>query len=247
MSWMELLLLMCAGCVAGIINTLAGGGSFLTVAALIFAGLPADVANGTNRLGVLLQTGISTDQFRRAGKLEAGTIWRLMPPTCAGALLGSWLSLDVDPELLSRIIGVAMLAMLPVLALRPKRWLEGQIGSGRPGIGAMVGLFFVGIYGGFLQAGVGIFLLASLVLMAGQDLVRANASKALLVFVFTIPALAVFISRGAVDWGAGAAVASGAGVGGWLGTRLALRGGSGLVRVVLAVVLLLSGARLVLS
>ncbi len=247
MSATELLLLLIAGCIAGVINTLAGGGSFLTVAALIFAGLPADVANGTNRLGVLLQSGISTDQFRRAGKLEPGAVWRLAPAACLGALLGSWLSLDIDPALLSRIIGLAMLAMLPTLAIRPGRWLEGRVGSERPGPGAMVGLFCVGVYGGFLQAGVGVFLLAALVLLAGQDLVRANASKALLVLLFTVPALAVFILRGAVDPAAGIAVAIGAGAGGWLGSRLALRGGAGLVRGVLAVVLLVSGLRLLLG
>ncbi len=246
MSGMELFLLLCAGCAAGIINTLAGGGSFLTLAALSAAGLPADVANGTNRLGVLLQSGISADQFRRADKLDAAAVRWLAPAAGLGALLGSWLSLAIDPELLSRVIGVAMLAMLPILALRPKRWLEGRSQTARPGPGAVIGLFVVGVYGGFLQAGVGIFLLAALVLLVGQDLVRANASKVLLVCVFTAPALAVFVSRGAVDWEAGAAVAVGAGLGGWLGSRLALRGGADLVRAVLAVVLLVSGLRMLL-
>lgn len=247
MSWVELLLLMIAGVVAGVVNTLAGGGSFLTVAALMGAGLPADVANGTNRLGVLLQSGIAADQFRRADRLQAAAVWRLVPATCCGAVLGSWISIDIDPDLLSRIIGVAMLAMLPVIALRPRRWLEAQLSTPRPGARAMLGLFLVGLYGGFLQAGVGIFLLSALVLLVGQDLVRANASKVMLVFIFTIPALAVFILRGVVEWEAGVAVAVGAGVGGWLGSRLALRGGARLVRWALAVILLLSGLRLLLG
>lgn len=247
MSWIELLLLVIAGCVAGVVNTLAGGGSFLTVAALIFTGLPADVANGTNRLGVLLQSGISADQFRRADHLQSGAVWRLVPATCAGAVLGSWLSVDLDPAVLSRIIGIAMLAMLPVIVLQPRRWLEARLEAPQPGARAMIGLFFVGLYGGFLQAGVGIFLLSALVLLVGQDLVRANASKVMLVFIFTVPALAVFILSGAVNWEAGIAVAAGAGVGGWLGSRLALRGGARLVRWALAVILLLSGLRLLLA
>jgi len=196
---------------------------------------------------VLLQSGISADQFRRADRLQAETVWRLVPATCAGAVLGSWISVDIDPELLSRIIGVAMLAMLPVIALRPRRWLEERLGAPRPGALAMLGLFFVGLYGGFLQAGVGIFLLSALVLLVGQDLVRANASKVMLVFIFTVPALAVFVLNDAVDWEAGMAVAAGAGLGGWLGSRLALRGGAGLVRWALAVILLLSGLRLLLA
>ena len=205
------------------------------------------MANGTNRLGVLLQSGISTDQFRRADRLQAATVWRLMPVTCAGALLGSWLSVGLAPERLSRIIGLAMLAMLPVIALRPRRWLEERTQAPELGLKALLGLFLVGVYGGFLQAGVGIFLLSALVLLVGQDLVRANASKAMLVFVFTAPALGVFILSDAVDWGAGFAVAVGAGLGGWLGSRLALRGGARLVRWALAVILLLSGLRLLLA
>jgi uncharacterized membrane protein YfcA len=238
-------ILFVAGAAAGVINTMAGGGSFITIAALLLAGLPADVANATNRLGVLLQSGTSTAQFHRADRLDLSAVVRLAPSAVAGALLGSWLSIDIDVGALRQIIGVVMLMMLAVVVLRPQRWL-GEPSARHPAL-QQLGFFAIGVYGGFLQAGVGVFLLMGLSLLAGLDLIRANGVKVALVAAYTLPALALYAYSGLIDWVAGGALALGGGLGGLLGARAALWGGAGLVRIVLIVVLAVSGVRLLIG
>ena len=246
MSPAVLAALLAAGVAAGAINTLAGGGSFLTIAALVFAGLSPDVANATNRLGVLLQSGTSALQYRRAGALEAGVALRLAPTAILGGLAGAWLSVDIDPALLRQIIGGAMLLMLAVVMLRPERWLRAPDRPVHPLLQHLVFLG-LGLSGGFLQAGVGVLLLLGFSLLSGRDLGRANGAKLLLVLLFTAPALALYVSEGLVAWAPGLVLAAGSALGGLLGARLALWGGAGLIRGVLVVVLALSGARFLLG
>lgn len=238
-------LLFGAGLLAGGINALAGGGSFLTLAALaVAADLPVGVANGTNRVAVLVQSLAALLAFGKAGRAEWGLALRLAPATVLGAGLGAQLSLELPRSVLEMVVGVAMLGMIGVVLLRPKRFLEGAARAPRLGVGLVdLAFFAIGVYGGFLQAGVGVFLLIALVGLAGRDLVRANVAKVVLALVFTVPALGVFLAQGAVAWAPGLVLAAGAGVGGALGARAAVKGGSGLVRVVLIAVLLVSAAR----
>jgi hypothetical protein len=242
---LELLLLGLVGLVAGTVNTIAGGGSFITLAAMLWMGLPPVVANATNRVGVVVQSGAATVQFHREGQLRTGGLVAGGVAACAGALIGAWVSLELDEELFERLIGVIMLAFVPVLLLRPKRWLQGAEKAARPWL-LVPALFALGVYGGLLQAGVGIFLLAALVLLGGHDLVRANARKAFVVMLFTIPALLLFVWQDQVLWLAAIALSLGSAVGGWLGTKLTVKWGPGFVRAVLILVIAVSAVRLLL-
>lgn len=250
MDALQLVAIAVAGLVAGTVNTIAGGGSLIGIAALIFAGLPANAANATNRIGVFVQSGIATWQFHREGVLEPRRALVLLLPTCLGALAGSLLSVDIDEQLFRQVIGVVMLAMLPVILLRPRRWLtdrsdrEGDEDRGRATWLQLLGFCVLGFYGGFLQAGVGIFLLAALVLLAGEGLVRANAIKVLLVAVFTLPPLAVYLYSDLIVWVPGLLLALGSAIGGWLGTKLTVSWGPRFVRWVLLTVIAVSASRL---
>jgi uncharacterized membrane protein YfcA len=232
-------LLVLVGVAAGVVNTLAGGGSLLTLPALMLLGLPAGVANGTNRLGVLVQSATAAWRFQAAGVLDGRAALRLLPATTLGAALGAWGSLQLGEVGLRRAIAVVMVLVVVALWTRPQRLLRGG-GAGLPAAARHAIFFAIGAYGGFVQAGVGVLLLAGLVLAGALDLVRANAIKVLLVLVFTVPALLVFVAEGAVAWVPGLALAAGSAVGGALGTTLALRGGALLVRVVLTGVVALS-------
>jgi len=239
------ILLLVAGFAAGVVNALAGGGSFLTLTALVVAGgLPVEMANGTNRVAIVVQALASAWTFQRSGQTETRLVLRLAPATMVGALVGARISLDVPRDSFETVVGVAMLVMMGLVLLRPKRFLEGTVRPPRlrPGLVDLV-FFVIGLYGGFLQAGVGVFLLAGLVGLAGRDLVRANVAKVLLALVFTVPALLVFLADGAVDWAAGGMLAVGTAFGGVAGARLAIRGGAAVVRWVLLVVLALSAGR----
>lgn len=246
MDPLALLALTGVGLLAGIVNTIAGGGSLITLPALIFLGLPATVANGTNRVGVLLQSLVATERYRREDLVEWALGWRLLVPTGLGAALGAWLSVDIDEAVFRRVIGVVMLIMLVVLLVQPRRWLEGRTGE-RPAHLAWTGplaFFAIGTYGGFLQAGVGVFLLAGLVLIEGRDLLRANAVKVLLVTGFTVPPMAIFLYYDLVAWLPGLVLALGSMVGAWVGVRMTTTWGATFIRWVLVAVVAISASKL---
>lgn len=246
MTWYFVPLLLAAGFACGLINVLAGSGSLLTLPLLIYMGLPAPVANGTNRVAILLQNVVGVESYRRGGVLEPRRLPVLLVPAIAGALVGARIAVDLDEELLRRTLGVLMVVMAAALLARPRRWLEGAA-TGAQGASPwlLAPLFFaIGAYGGFIQAGVGLFLLAGLVLGAGYDLVRANAVKVLLVLCFTVFALGLFAYHGQVDWSIGLVLAVGNMAGAWVGTRLALDRGAEFVRWFLIAVVTIAGLHL---
>ena len=236
------------GFAAGTVNTIAGGGSLLTLPALIFFGLPAGVANGTNRLGVIVQSAVATWRFQRAGVLQAGTAARMVAPMLLGAVVGAIFSTEIDDGLFTRIIGGAMLVMAAATIIRPRRWfarwsLHPDRAVWRATAEACM-LLGLGLYAGFLQAGVGVFALAVIAACRGLDLVRANAIKACLVLVITAPALIIFLWKDLVAWGPGLSVACGQVVGGWVGARLTMQRGASFVRWVVVCVVCVSATKL---
>jgi hypothetical protein len=233
------------GFIAGFINTLAGSGSLITLPVLILLGLPANVANGTNRVGVLLQCIVSVITFRRHGTLDSGGSLKLTLLTVVGAVLGAQLAVDLDEALLRRSIAVLMLIMLGVVLLKPSRWVASHASGETASPWIQWPVFFaIGVYGGFIQAGVGVFLLAGLVLAAGYNLVAANAIKNLIVLVFTAAALAVFIYNDQVNWGLGLLLAGGSAVGAWLAAHMAISRGANFVRYALMLILVLASIAL---
>lgn len=221
--WYVYVLAIFAGVLAGIINTLAGSGSLVTLPMLIFLGLPPSVANGTNRVGVIIQNIVGVSTFKRRGHLEIGDgIWYTLPAVL-GAILGARIAVDLNERAMHITIGVVMVVMLVVILVDPKRWLR-EISvpqEGRPSLWKLIMFFFIGIYGGFIQAGVGIFLLAALVLGAGYNLIHANAIKLVIILTYSLAAIIVFVMNGQVDWGLGLLMAVGQSTGAWLAARFA--------------------------
>ncbi len=239
-------LLFAAGAVAGVLNVLAGGGSLLTLPLLIFLGLPAAVANGTNRVAILIQNVVAVRGFAGGGMLP----WRLAlictAPALAGSVLGARLAIDIDDELFRRILAAVMLGVCVIMVIDPARRLRfdaARLGPVR--LAALAVTFFgVGVYGGFIQAGVG-FLIITGLLVHGLDLVRINAVKVLVVGVFTVAALAVFVAEGRVAWAPGLALAAGNALGGWLGARLAMAKGHDWIRRLVLIMVVVFAVRLV--
>ena len=246
MEWYLYPAVIAAGFACGFINTLAGSGSLITLPLLIFLGLPANVANGTNRVGILLQNLVSVGSFHRQKVLDLRRGAILAAPAIIGSIVGAQIAVNLDEELMRRVIGGLMAVMLVVLLVRPKRWLAGrpEMLGRHPGWMQMVIFFLIGIYGGFIQAGVGIFLLAGLVLVTGYDLVRANAVKVLIILFFTVFALAVFILNDQVRWFIGLIVAVGNMLGAWVASRMAVKKGAGFVRWLLIAVVAVSAVLL---
>lgn len=246
-EWLTWLALALAGLVAGVINTLAGGGTLLTVPTLVYFGLPATVANGTNRVGVLLQNLFATRSFRREGFDAVAESLPIVLPAVLGSILGATIASRMSSELFERVFGVAMIALLiPILrGSRPRPSVPHALSAPpRPRLVNAAIFFAIGFYGGSIQAGVGIFVIAALA-RSGVDLIRANAIKVILVGALTLVALPVFILHGQIDWPYALAMASGFALGGELGARAAARGGERVIKPVLVVsVLAMAGKML---
>ncbi|MDH5506749.1 MAG: sulfite exporter TauE/SafE family protein [Anaerolineae bacterium] len=246
MAWYLYPLIIISGFIAGFINTLAGSGSLVTLPVLIFLGLPANIANGTNRVAIIFQNIIGASGFHHNKLLDTKGAIYLGIPAIIGSLIGAQIAVQINETILRAVIGWLMLAMLFVILLRPKRWLHGKLEflKSRPNWLTNLIFFLIGIYGGFIQAGVGIFLLAGLVLGVGYDLVRANAVKVGIVLLLTFAALFVFVINQQVNWGIGFILAIGNMVGAWTGTRVAAEKGAAWVRRLLIIIVAVSGANL---
>ena len=242
----QIALILGAGLLAGFVNTMAGGGSFLTLAALEFAGLPPTIANGTNRVAIEIQTIMAVLGFRSKGISDFKLSLHFAIPALLGAIVGAHVATTYLPKVLfHRILAVAMLAMLAILIFNPKKWLQGRqikLTGKRRALGYLV-FFAVGIYGGAIQAGVGFLLIAPLVLVAGLDLVHTNSHKVFIIATYTLVALLLFALKGQVNWLIGLILALGNGAGGWLASRLAVEKGEKLVRVFLGVALAILSVR----
>ncbi len=230
----QLAILVASGFAAGVINTLAGGGSLITVGMLVFLGLPGTIANGTNRVGVLVQNVTSAWRFRAEGVSGFRSAAPVLAPVVAGSLIGAYGISRVTPELFERLFGVVMLVLL-IPMLRSGRRASSEEATGAPWSPALrAAVFFgVGLYGGAIQAGVGIFVIFALS-RAGYDLVQANSIKVVLIAALTGIAVPVFVLSDQVVWPAALALVVGFAAGGAAGVRLALLGGERLIRPVLA-------------
>jgi uncharacterized membrane protein YfcA len=227
------------GILAGFLNVLAGGGSLLTLPLLIFFGLPAATANGTNRIAIFCQNIFAITGFKRQGVFPIGLALVCIPPALIGSYFGARLAITVDEMLFRRLLALIMVGVLLFMVLDPMKRLQRPEASMTPlRLTALIISFFViGVYGGFVQAGVG-FLIISGLLVHGLDLVRINAVKVLVIFAFTTVALAVFVTHGQVDYVLGLALAAGNSVGGWFASHLAVKKGHEWIkRFVIATVL----------
>ncbi len=233
-------ILIAGGIAAGVVNTMAGGGSLISVPLLVLFGLPGTVANGTNRVGILLQNLTAAWQFRKRGVSGLEGAAQVLVPVCFGSLIGAVTIARIDDAAFERTFGVVMLLNL-VPMLRSRRSDPSRPSRPWPRWLRFAAFFGIGVYGGAIQAGVGLLLVGALS-HAGVDLVRANSIKVAVNVVLTAFALPVFVLAGQVAWLPAAVLACGFIAGGWVGARLAVAGGERLLRpVMIAAILLLAG------
>lgn len=242
MSGFEAVLLLVGGAFAGAINAMAGGGSMLTVPLLVLAGVPGVAANGSNRVGILTSNIASLTSYWREGvRVDTRTLGPILLPAIAGSLVGAFAISELTDEGFERFFGLLMIPLIilsirkPKVAANPNGWPQALT----------IAVFFgIGIYAGAIQAGVGLVLLAALS-RAGFDLVTANVIKVQFTFVATLIALPVFIIQGNVRWLPAIVLAVGLSIGGWVGAKLAVRGGEKWIRVVMVVAALALAGRLI--
>ncbi|MDW8295726.1 MAG: sulfite exporter TauE/SafE family protein [Raineya sp.] len=214
-----------ASVVAGFINTLAGSGSLIMLPLLIAVGLSPVVANGTNRIAVVLQSATGLITFLKKSSIRLKNPAWIVTPSLAGALVGAYVATMVSDHFFKNFLGVLMIVMLILILLKPERWLKEKLTESfnEKKWYNQVGLFLVGAYGGFVQAGVGIFLLIVLVMGLEKPLKIANAYKLIIVALYALPVLLVFLWQGQADWLWGGLTALGQALGAYLAAHFAAK------------------------
>ncbi len=214
-----------ASILAGFINTLVGSGSLIMIPLLMSMGLPAQTANGTNRVAILFQSMVGANTFFKTKKIIIGDGWWLISSCTLGALVGAWLATQLDAKLFEQFIGILLILMLVLILLKPEKWMKDNPDKTEKNktFAALITMFFTGIYGGFVQGGVGIFLLAGLVMVSDYRLSKANAIKLIIVLAYALPVLIIFILYDQVDWFLGLFTAVGQSIGAYLGAKFALK------------------------
>lgn len=240
MSIGSALLIFAGGCFAGFVNALAGGGSLLTVPLLSLAGVEGLLANGTNRVSVLLATLTTGLGFKRGGFVDWSQILPVAGPAVVGGTVGSIAVSQIDDQLFERMFGIIMIPLL-VLSLRP----PGKNGARTrwPAWLTVIVFFLAGVYAGAIQAGVGLILLLILN-RAGHDLVTGNAIKNFVVTGVSLIAVPVFVFQGQVRWLPAVVLSAGTMTGGYLGANSAVSGGERVVKPVLAVAVVILAGRM---
>jgi uncharacterized protein len=242
MEGIDVVVLLGGGLLAGIVNAMAGGGSLLTVPLLVFAGVPGNVANGSNRVGVLANSFSAASTFRRLGVGGISGIGRILAPAVAGALVGSVVVSQLADDTFEQIFGFVMIPILVLSLRRPD--VEARADRPQWPVWLTTTVFFgIGLYGGAFQAGVGLMMIVALS-RAGVDLVVANNIKVMVTFVFTAFALPVFIINGDVDWAPALVLAAGLATGGFVGAHVTVAGGERVIRPVLVIAVLVFAGRL---
>jgi len=222
-SFAEYAIIILGSFIAGCINTLAGSGSAITLAILTeVMGLPGNLANGTNRIGVVGQGSLSSYVFYKNGKLDIKDSLPIILLIFVGAIIGVYVATQISNEQFRTVFKFLMIAMLFIILIRPKRWLiQPNREAVKPTVLTAPLFLALGFYGGFIQMGMGIFCLALFVLFSKYDIIKANALKAFAVAFYTVFVIAIFQYKGLIDWKAGCLLAVGQMIGGYFTAQFA--------------------------
>lgn len=244
-EYIDILILFGVGNIASFINVMAGGGSTITLPVLIFLGLDSALANGTNRIGILLQniSGVASYRFEKIRGLKRSI--ELSAFTLPGAILGAVAAIRIDDRLFEIILAMVMIGTIGSMLLPGLSRSDSEITpEGRRTWVIYPVMFGIGFYGGFIQGGVGILIMAAFYHILKMNLVYVNMHKLVVVLIYTIPALLIFILTDNVDWSLGIALAAGNAFGAWWAARISVRSGEWVIRYVLVIAVLIMALKL---
>lgn len=239
MSLVEGLMLVGAGLFAGFINTIAGGGSLLTLPLMIFMGLPSAEANASNRVAIFLQNIFSVAGFKSKGVTVFPFAGWVAISATLGAIVGSMIAVDIQDELFRRILAIVMLCVIGITVFNPKfaKKTKEVLTPGKTRLSVVL-FFFIGIYGGFIQAGIGFIMIAALTGIHSFSMAKTNSIKVFVVLCYTVAALIVFYIDGKIRWEYGLTLAIGNALGGWVGSRWSVGKSDKFIKVILIVMVL---------
>ncbi len=234
------LLLIVVGIITGFINTVAGGGSVIILPVLIlFFGLPPTVANGTNRIGIIVQTVFSALGFKskNVSPFALGIKKSLLlgAVTSGGALIGASIAIDFPDQWFNKVLSVVMVCVLILTIWKPKPSSNLTTNPQKGYIISLLAFFIIGIYAGFIQAGTGFLMILGFSYLNNLSLVQSNAIKTLVVFLLTMGAIYVFAVNGNINIKYGILLAIGNATGGWFASRWSVKKGDRVIQIFMIV------------
>lgn len=245
-EWYMYVAFFLVGMLASVINSIAGGGSTISLPIMIFLGLPPTIANGTNRIGLFVGNCTSAVNLFKHGLLNKKVYANLFFPTLIGSLLGIFFLLKINDKVFQGILSVAIFAVAVMGNLN--RNLFGKPPENPPeklSLPAFLVFFAISIYGCIVQVGVGFLQIFALSRYTGLDLLHVNAIKNALTSTFLLVSTVGLIVIGKVEWGLAVCVAVGACLGCLMGSRLQRKKGNVFIRhfisfasLIMAVILL---------
>ncbi|MBM1107314.1 TSUP family transporter [Aurantibacter crassamenti] len=245
-EWFHYPLLIFVGFIVGFINTVAGGGSLITLPVLIFLGLPPSVANGTNRVAVVVQNFMGGAGFKSKGVSTYPFNIYLGISALFGAILGAYIAVDIKGDTFNKILAIIMMIVVLIIIFKPKLKTEDlyeKITGKQLWLG-IIAFFFFGIYGGFINAGLGFIIILFLHYVNQLTLVKANATKVVVVLIYSLAALVVFVLNDKVIWLVGLVLAIGTGSGAWFASRFSVKKGDEFIKSFLVIMVVIMAIKL---
>ncbi|PFP25993.1 hypothetical protein COJ96_19305 [Bacillus sp. AFS073361] len=232
-----LFILVVFGFLAAFIDSVVGGGGLIALPALLFTGLTPAAAVATNKLAGTIGSLTSTVMFYRSGELNLKSVYKLFPLTFIGSMIGAWTVHLMNPELLKPLM-LIMLAVVAIYTIFKKDW--GSISTDKKfaihhQTMFMLAIFAIGFYDGFIGPGTGSFLIFAF-LMMGFNFLKAAGNAKFLNFGSNISALLMFIYLGQVNYAYGIPMGLAQVAGAIVGSKFAIKRGSGYVRALFIVV-----------
>ena len=240
----SVLLLFSVGLISGVINVMAGGGSALTLPVLIFLGLDSALANGTNRLAIVIQSVAAISSFRKEKYSQFGTSIKLSLLTLPGAVIGAIAAVNMSNEVFHKVLAIIMIGIIISMMIPTSKTVYSDDPNKKISLWTHVSMFFIGFYGGFIQIGVGFLLMAALHYLMKLNLVYVNMHKVFIVLVFTFPALLIFVFTGNVNWGFGLSLAAGNALGAWWAAKISIKKGEGVIKIILFIAIFIMALKL---
>ena len=243
---LTIVVLMAAGFIAGVVDSIAGGGGLITIPALLFAGASPVSALGTNKLQAMFGSGTAAVSYARSGAVVASDMKTPILLAAAASAVGAVVANILDPALLNVVIPVALIAIAVFFTVKPS--LDDQDSEARmePAVFALTLVPLIGFYDGVLGPGTGSFFMIALVGLAGYGVLRATASTKVLNFASNVGGFAVFVAVGVIHWRVGLAMGVAEIAGAAVGSRLALANGARLIKPLLVTTCVAMALRLLL-
>ncbi|NQZ77817.1 MAG: sulfite exporter TauE/SafE family protein [Ekhidna sp.] len=245
MSTLEGVILVLSGAFAGFVNSIAGGGSLLIMPLLIFMGLPSAEANGTNRVAIFVQNIFSVAGYRSKGVSAFPFAFYVAIPAIIGAIIGSNIAVDIGDQVFNRILAIVMLIVMGISIFKPSINVDPkELITRKKTWTSVITFFFLGIYGGFIQAGIGFLIIASLTTIHGFNMAKTNSIKVFVILCYTAAAVVVFYLENKIRWEYGLTLAFGNSIGAWIGSRWSVGKSDRLIRMILLVMVIVLSIKL---